>query len=190
MNSTNITASSNEHPVFLLEGCFALPGHRIADNRGSFAKVLSAPADGQIEPFKTAEYFFSWSHRNVLRGMHLQMADAMAEKLVCCLVGTILDVVVDLRAGTDFGKVTAIELTQERPVSVFIPKGVAHGFLSLTDSTLVSYLTSHVYVPRLDGGVHWKSIPFNWPISKPHISARDAALPPLSQFAPLNVGMR
>jgi dTDP-4-dehydrorhamnose 3,5-epimerase len=169
----------------LLKGCYAVETFRHADNRGIFYKAFSSEANLLFRHFSCKEIFYSLSKQNVVRGMHLQMGASSLEKIVLCMGGSILDVLVDLRAGDQFGRVASLELTEDVPTAIFVPRGVAHGFLSLSSQSLVTYFTSKVHAPDLDGGVHWRSIPFDWPVQDAITSSRDENLPQLADFTPI-----
>ena len=156
------------------------------DQRGTFVKTFHA---GLFESlglvFAPKEEFFSISHRNVLRGMHFQLPPADHAKVVYCIVGRVLDVVVDLRQGSrTFGRCHAGELSAENRWVLFIPTGFAHGFLSLEDNTTMIYQTSSVHSPAHDVGIRWDSIGFNWPVQNPIMSDRDQQFPALADFKP------
>jgi dTDP-4-dehydrorhamnose 3,5-epimerase len=130
-----------------------------------------------------AEQYFTLSHAGVLRGMHLQLPPHQHGKLVTCLSGRILDVLLDLRrASPTCGNSLGIELSPERGQALYLPAGIAHGFLSLEDNSGVLYGTTSVHDPHCDTGVRWDSFGFVWPVNEPLISARDAALPALAAF--------
>jgi dTDP-4-dehydrorhamnose 3,5-epimerase len=170
----------------LLPGCYLVDLFRRFDHRGSFSKVFSCGAKS-LEGFAVGEFFYTWSIKNVVRGMHLQVGSALTDKIVTCLVGSVIDVVVDLREGRGFGRTASVGLSQAESRAVIIPKGVAHGFLSTSDEVLVAYLTSIPYMPEFDAGVHWRSIAFDWPVQAPITSPRDESLPPLDQFPPVKL---
>lgn len=131
-----------------------------------------------------SEEFFSTSGRNVIRGMHLQLPPAATTKCVACLSGAILDVVLDLRRNAlTYGKVFAHELSEKKREMLFIPEGCAHGFLSLTENSLISYQMSAMYAPNQDAGIRWDSFGFDWPVTQPILSIRDQALPTFAEFA-------
>lgn len=151
------------------------------DTRGSFRKIYRTDdlsAHG-IE-FHPAESFVTQSHAGVLRGMHFQVGRAAHKKLVTCLRGSILDVVVDVRQdSSNYNKPFSIYLSEEDNVSLLIGKGYAHGFLSLTDDSFVSYTTTTPHSPLNDMGILWNSIDFDWPTRNPTVSRRDEHLPPI-----------
>jgi dTDP-4-dehydrorhamnose 3,5-epimerase len=113
--------------------------------------------------------------------MHFQVDEAAHEKLVYCVCGHVLDVVVDIRPDSpSFNKPAFVHLRADDSFALFVGKGYAHGFLSLKDDSLMIYQTSTVYNPALDKGVLWSSIDFDWPISSPILSARDLSHPSIS----------
>jgi dTDP-4-dehydrorhamnose 3,5-epimerase len=119
---------------------------------------------------------------NVLRGLHYQVTKPQA-KLVWCIKGKIFDVAVDVRPGSPtFGKWVGVELDDQDKKQIFVPAGFAHGFVALTEGTEIVYKCSDVYDPQGEGGVIWNdpAIGIRWPIVNPTLSAKDAALPPLS----------
>ncbi len=154
------------------------------DARGAFTKVfhedLFAKA-GLRTDFR--ESYYSTSRKNVLRGMHFQTPPHDHDKIVYCLSGAVLDVVVDLRrASPTFGQHTAFSLDGASPAGVYIPTGCAHGFLTLTDEALLLYSVTSVYAPNNDTGVRWDTIGFDWPCEAPLISDRDLSFPALADF--------
>lgn len=168
-----------------LEGVALLTLPKQRDERGTFTKVMHAPTFAE-HGLRTdfAEQFFTSSHRHVLRGMHCQLPPHAHAKLVCCVAGRILDVVIDLRkASPSFGRCLALELSADNGLALYLPAGCAHGFLTLSESAITLYAVTSAYVPACDGGVHWKSIGFDWPLDEPIVSARDRELPALSAFA-------
>lgn len=154
------------------------------DQRGSFVKTFHAGAFEALGlSFQPREAFYSTSARSVVRGMHFQVPPAAHNKIIYCCRGRILDVVVDLRLGSPtFCRVFSKELNSERPEIIFIPVGLAHGFLSLEDDSLVCYQTDAVHTPECDAGIAWDSIDFNWPVEEAVISDRDRKLPRLEHF--------
>lgn len=156
------------------------------DRRGSFVKPFH---EGQLAEFGIAmrirEEFFSKSARGVLRGMHFQVPPHAHQKLVYCIKGKVLDVVLDLRRSSPrFGRWASFELSEENRYVVHIPVGFAHGFLSLSDGSCLVYKTDSVHAPDSDRGVRWDSFGFEWPglASPPSLSDRDANHPPLRSF--------
>lgn len=166
-----------------LPGCIELhpPVHR--DERGSFAKPFHAStfeALGLAAEWK--ELFYSVSERGALRGLHFQAPPADHAKLVCCLAGEIFDVVLDLRLGSPtYRQFETFHLPTW--AALFVPSGLAHGFVALTDGAVVAYAVTTEHDPACDAGIRWDSVPgIPWPNATPTVSARDAAFPALDDF--------
>jgi dTDP-4-dehydrorhamnose 3,5-epimerase len=118
----------------------------------------------------------SSSRYGVLRGMHYQDMRAPMVKLVRCLMGRILDVVVDLRTGSPaFGKWFSIELSADNKTLLYVPVGFAHGFATLSDYCEVQYKQTAYYRPETEGGIAWNDpdIGIQWPYADPILSDRD-----------------
>lgn len=145
------------------------------DSRGIFVKTFHADLFRQLGiAFDPREEFYSISARGVLRGMHFQVPPAAHAKLVYCLGGRVLDVVLDLRRSSPvFGRSFSCELDAARRELLFIPAGFAHGFLSLDDNSLMVYKTNVVHTPACDTGIAWNSFGFEWPTASPVLSERD-----------------
>lgn len=156
------------------------------DDRGSFAKTFHASSIAQEGlRFELREEFYSVSKYGVLRGMHFQTPPYDHQKLVTCFAGRVLDVLVDLRRGSPtYGRHCSLELNGDEPCTVWIPHGLAHGFLSLADNSCVVYKTDSEYAPTHDMGIRWDSFDFHWPLSIEQliISARDQQHPTLAEF--------
>jgi dTDP-4-dehydrorhamnose 3,5-epimerase len=130
----------------------------------------------------------SWSARaGVLRGMHFQVSPFAQDKLVRVARGAIFDVVVDVRKGSpQFGQWLALEVSAKARNQVFVPKGFAHGFLTLEDDTEVLYKVSGDYAPDHERAFRFDdpAIGVAWPLKglQPLLSERDRAAPPLSEI--------
>jgi len=155
------------------------------DARGSFVKTYHADRFRELGiAFEPREEFFSTSAKNVVRGMHFHLPPVAHAKLVYCITGRVLDVVLDLRKNSPtFGKCCARELSAANRLMFFMPVGVAHGFLSLEDNSTMVYQTSTVYSPAQDAGVRWDSFGFHWPVQTPVLSERDLKLPGFREFS-------
>ena len=168
-----------------LPGCYAVDVSSSEDARGRFVKVFHASsfaAHGLATDF--AEEFYTVSRYGVLRGMHVQLPPHAHAKLVHCMSGTILDVLLDLRVGSPtFGQHRAFELTGARPRALYIAPGVAHGFHTVSEEATVLYNVTSVHAPASDAGVRWDSFGMTWPSASPILSVRDRALPGLAEFA-------
>lgn len=159
-----------------LPGVFVLEFPRHVDTRGDFSKLFHADSFlAQDLCFTPAETFLTRSKSSVIRGMHYQADAAAHEKLVSCVKGRVLDVVVDIQPKSQhFNKPYSINLSEKSNTMLFIGKGYAHGFLSIDDDSWMMYFTSTVHCPSLDKGVLWSSIDFQWPVNSPLVSDRDS----------------
>lgn len=147
------------------------------DQRGDFVKTFHVEAYAELGiNFTVAEEFYSVSRKNVLRGMHFQLPPHDHAKVVYCVAGRVLDVVLDLRKNSStFGKSLGVEMGVGEHRILYIPPGFAHGFLALEDNSLMIYQTSTTHAPSHDAGIRWDSFGFEWPVQQPIISDRDAA---------------
>jgi dTDP-4-dehydrorhamnose 3,5-epimerase len=165
-----------------LLGVFALDPERKADERGYFARTYDAAwfvEQGMDPAIGECSVSFN-SRRGTLRGMHFQRAPHEEVKLVRCVRGSLFDVVVDLRAGSPtLGGWTAQALSQQNGCALYIPKGCAHGFITLEDNTEVHYQISTAFAPSHAAGVRWDDPAFaiDWPILPVVVAARDREFP-------------
>lgn len=169
-----------------LPGVHLLRPKVVVDARGDFVKTFYREAFAALGlHFDPVEEFFSTSHWGVLRGMHFQVPPADHAKLVYCIRGRVLDVLLDLRKGLPtYGRFAATELSRVNHHQFFIPAGVAHGFLALENDSVLVYKTTTVHSPCHDAGVRWDSFGFDWQLSGAlMLSPPDAALPLLADFA-------
>jgi dTDP-4-dehydrorhamnose 3,5-epimerase len=125
----------------------------------------------------------SYSTKNVLRGLHFQTIAPQA-KLVRCVVGEVYDVVVDLRKSSEtYKQWYGVKLSDENKKMMFVPKGFAHGFLTLSDYAIFQYKCDELYMPTADAGVNFKDEELNidWlvDINELIISEKDRVLPRL-----------
>lgn len=159
------------------------------DQRGHFLEAFRATSMSEAigYPFAIRQGNFSVSRRNTLRGIHGTAVPPGQAKLVTCVRGAVLDVVVDLRVGSpSFGAYEMIHQEEGSGVAVYLADGLGHAFLSLTDDARMSYLCSEPYVPGtmievdpLDPG-----IAISWDLTEPPImSDKDAAAPGLARAA-------
>ena len=170
------------------KGVFIIENFHVSDERGSFTKTYNNEGfkkNGLCTDFK--ESYFSISKKNVIRGMHFQLPPYDHEKLVYVAKGEAKDVILDMRRNSDtFGKVISIILNDSNHRSIYIPRGLAHGFISMTDDTIMVYNVSTVYNNEADYGVNFKSINFNWNVSCPIVSNRDMMLDTFEEFKKRN----
>jgi dTDP-4-dehydrorhamnose 3,5-epimerase len=154
------------------------------DPRGTLVTMFrsAALAAAGLDTLFTDE-IYSVSRRHVLRGMHFQRPPHAQAKLITCLCGAILDVVLDLRTDSPtFGQHYACELTPENHTLIHVPTGFAHGFLSLADHTVVLYKISAPYAPSAEASLRWDSFGFSWPCATPVLSDRDRTAPSFAGF--------
>ena len=124
----------------------------------------------------------SESSLGVLRGLHFQKPPYAQAKLVRCLTGSVLDVVLDLRKDSKtYGRFETTILSEENKNQLFIPKGFAHGFVVLSETAIFSYKVDNYYNPDSESGVLWNDLDLNidWKINKKEIivSEKDKSLP-------------
>lgn len=168
----------------VLEGCYQVRPFFAQDERGTFVKTFHAERFSALGlPIDWREEYYSTSRKGVIRGMHFQTPPHDHEKLVYCMHGQVLDVVVDLRKESPtFGQHVAVELDSLQGHGLLIPKGMAHGFVALTEDVLMAYKVTTIYAPENDAGIRWDSIGVDWKVDQPIVSARDRGHPSLATF--------
>lgn len=155
------------------------------DPRGWFYEFFKS---SRFQPITNGVEFrqdnISFSKRNVIRGLHLQVEPAPQAKLVTVILGKVLDVVVDLRKGSPtFGKSFQLELDSITRNMLFIPVGFAHGFAALEESHFL-YKCSHEYNPKYETGIVWNDTHMNidWQVTNPIVSDKDKQLPTFNEL--------
>lgn len=156
------------------------------DSRGRFIKTFHTGLFEELGlPVDWREEFYSISKKGVIRGMHYQSPPEDHHKMIYCLSGRVLDVILDLRDGSPtYGSHVTFEISAEKGEIIIIPSGFAHGFCTLSDETIMQYKVSSIYSPEHDTGVLWNSFGCAWPYDQPIISDRDTKFPPLSSVNP------
>jgi dTDP-4-dehydrorhamnose 3,5-epimerase len=156
-----------------------------SDDRGFFARSFCRQefTDAGLNPV-VEQCNVSFNHsKGTLRGMHYQLDPAPEAKLVRCTRGAVLDIIVDVRADspTRFQHV-AVELTEDNRRSFYVPPYFAHGYLTLTDATEVTYQVSAAYTPGVERGLRWNdpALALPWPFEVEVISEKDACWPLLT----------
>jgi dTDP-4-dehydrorhamnose 3,5-epimerase len=171
-----------------LDGLVVLKPTIFKDNRGYFMESYNQKNInkllGNVNFVQDNE---SESSRGVLRGLHFQKPPYTQAKLVRCLKGSVLDVVLDLRKDSKtYGIFETISLTEENKKQLFIPKGFAHGFVVLSKSAIFSYKVDNYYNPDSESGVLWCDLDLNidWKINKNEIiiSEKDKNLPTFNEI--------
>lgn len=166
-----------------LEGVIIIEPTVLGDHRGWFMESFSQSVfkEQNIEiNFVQDNHSYS-ALRGTLRGLHFQLSPKAQTKLVRCTRGAIFDVAVDIRQGSpSYGKWYGIELSAENKKQLLIPKGFAHGFMTLMEDVEVQYKVDELYAPEFDCGIIWNdpTIGIKWPINiTPVLSAKDGNAP-------------
>jgi dTDP-4-dehydrorhamnose 3,5-epimerase len=163
-----------------LGGAYLIDMARMEDARGFFARSFCAEefaAHGLAVHMSQCSVSFNAS-KGTLRGMHFQAAPHDEEKLVRCTAGALFDVIVDLRpASPTHRQWFGVELTAANHRALYIPKGFAHGFMTLTDEAEVFYMISVPYAAGFAQGLRWNdpALGIRWPMEPALLSERDAA---------------
>ena len=170
------------HPLHLV-GAYRIEPQLIVDERGAFARRFCADTfrDHGLETDLVQRSISFNARAGTLRGMHFQLPPHLEAKTVRCTRGAIFDVMVDLREGSPtYGRWHGEELTADNRLTLYIPKGFAHGFQSLVDNTEVDYEITPAYVSGLAAGFRFDdpALSITWPTADTIISERDKALPP------------
>lgn len=160
-------------------GAFAVEVEPLVDERGWFGRLFSVEEFAELGlDTRVNQCSMSSSPKaGTLRGLHFQLAPHEESKLVMCLSGSIYDVVVDLRPGSPTHKRwDTVSLAAPEPLAVFVPAGVAHGFMTIMDESLVYYQISAPYDKPSASGARWDDPAFGieWPREPEVISQRDA----------------
>ena len=165
-----------------IRGAFLVRMERIEDERGFFARTWCAQqfaARGLTAKLEQCSISYN-ARRGTLRGMHYQAPPYAEAKLVRCTAGAVYDVIVDARPGSpSAGAHFGVELTPRADAMLYVPEGVAHGFITLSDHAELSYLISAAYEPSAQRGFRWDdpALGIEWPLVPSCISTRDASLP-------------
>lgn len=170
-----------------LAGCFVIDVEPVFDERGFFARTFCArefEAHGLPGSFVQSSISTN-ALKGTLRGLHFEPAPHMEEKLVTCHAGAIFDVAVDIRPGSPtFSRWIGSELTADNHRALYLPKGFAHGFITLSPNSVVGYQMAQFHVPGRTLGIRWNDphIGIDWPLEPILTSERDAALPTLAEL--------
>jgi dTDP-4-dehydrorhamnose 3,5-epimerase len=173
------------HPT-PIDGAYIVEVEKIEDERGFFGRAFCADVFREKGiPFTVAQANVGCSRKKgTLRGLHYQVPPHEEAKLVRCIRGAVFDVIIDLRQGSrSFGRWFGTELTAKVPRLFHMPKGTAHGYLSLADDSEILYLVSEFYTPGAERGIRWDDPAFaiQWPITDNlTISEKDRAWPDFS----------
>ena len=161
-----------------LAGAYLIDLEKKGDDRGFFARAFCETEfrqHGLVSHFCQVNNSLS-AEKGTLRGMHYQLAPKAETKLVRCIRGKLYDLVLDLRHGSPtFGKSFGAELSAENRCTMYVPKGFAHGFITLADDTEAFYFVDEFYSPEHERGIRFNDPMFelNWPIAPSVISEKD-----------------
>jgi len=169
----------NETP---LAGAYVIELNKIGDERGFFARAFCEKEFGERG---LATHFVQLNNslaekKGTLRGMHYQLAPYAETKVVRCVRGALLDVILDVRPDSPtFCQHFGVELTAENRRMLYVPKGFAHSFITLEDNTETFYFVDEFYAPDQERGVRWNDPKFGieWPLEPTVISEKDQKHP-------------
>lgn len=165
-----------------LQGVYIVEPKVFKDQRGFFMEDWSKrafEAVGLFYDFVQENHSFS-TVKGTLRGIHFQRGAKAQAKLVRCVKGAVLDVVVDLRPSSPtYKQWVGMELSAENKKQLLIPRGFGHAFLTLTNNVEFLYKADNFYAPEADGGIRWNDpeIGVDWGISHPILSEKDSEAP-------------
>jgi dTDP-4-dehydrorhamnose 3,5-epimerase len=170
-----------------IHGVFEIILKSLEDERGFFMRTYSK------EIFENYGIDRNWLHENhslskkkgIIRGLHFQFPPYTETKLVRCIRGAIFDVFVDIRKNSQtLGQWDYIELSEDNKKMIYIPRGFAHGFCTLTDNCGVVYKVDNLYHSEAEGGIVWNDATLNipWPVDNPILSEKDAKLRTFKEF--------
>lgn len=172
-----------------LQGCFVIEQKVFTDLRGTFMEVFHQKdfLEKTGLDINFVQDNQSTSHYGVLRGLHLQIGEASQAKLVRVIKGEVLDVVVDVRPGSDtFGQHFSVRLSAQNNKQLFIPRGFAHGFVSLVEESIFAYKCDNYYNPKAEAGIRYDdaTLQIDWhlPNDKLIVSEKDLTLPSFKEF--------
>lgn len=171
-----------------IEGVVVIEPRVFDDARGYFFESYSKRRfDEVVRPIEFVQDNVSMSTRGVIRGLHFQRPPFSQSKLVRCVRGAVLDVVVDIRRGSPtYGRHIAVELTGENRRQLFVPRGFAHGFAVLSDEAVFQYKCDNYYHPESEGGISIAdhSLGIDWRIDPAEaiLSEKDLRNPMFSDF--------
>ncbi len=169
-----------------LKGVFLIEPEVFGDSRGWFMESWTKEkfeAVGLKVDFVQDNHSYS-AKKGTLRGLHYQLNPYAQTKLVRCTRGILLDVAVDIRKDSpQFANRTAVILSAENKKQLFIPRGFAHGFITLSDDVEIQYKTDNYYAPDCDGNILWNDpdIGIDWQIEPTVLSDKDKNAPTLKE---------
>ena len=170
-----------------IKGVFEIPLDLYEDERGFFMRVYD---DTIFKKYKIHKKWVQENHslsveKGVIRGMHFQLPPHSEAKLIRVINGKIYDVFIDLRKGSStFGQWDSINLSAENKKMIYIPRGFAHGFCTLTENCEILYKMDNYYAPNSEGSIRWNDsdVGINWPVNNPIISEKDLKAKSFREF--------
>ena len=179
----------NELP---LKGAYTIDLEKREDGRGFFARIFCLDEfEKQGLNISIVQMNTTLSkERGTVRGLHFQRPPKAEAKIVRCIIGSIWDVIVDIRESSPtYGKWYAAELNDNNRTMMYVPKGFAHGFQTLVDNVELLYLHSEFYSAEHEGGLLYndKTVGINWPSPISEISERDKTHPMLNDLNPIKL---
>lgn len=177
-----------------LAGAFEITLAPRGDHRGYFMRTWcrdTFAAHGLVNDWMQTNESLS-NEAGTVRGLHFQRPPHGETKFVQCVLGSVLDVIADLREGSaTFGQHYAAELSGENHKCLYIPKGFAHGFCVLTAPAIIRYMVDHVYSPQSEDGLLWNdpALGIPWPVTTESAitSGKDAQWKPLAETEPVRL---
>lgn len=165
-----------------LQGAFTIDLEKRGDDRGFFARLF---CEDEFHAAGLEAHFVQINNsdsakRGTLRGMHYQLPESAEVKVVRCIKGALFDVIVDLRPDSPtYKKWFGAELSAENRTMMYVPRGFAHGFITLEDNTEAFYLVSNRYDPKAERGLRFNDPAFGiaWPLQPSELSEKDGKWP-------------
>jgi len=162
----------------ILKGSYILSLQLLSDARGGFARTFCKNEFAQIGHKKEfVQFNHSYNtHKGTLRGMHFQMSPHQEIKLIRCVRGAVLDVIIDLRKDSPtFLQHISVELSAENKKMVYVPENFAHGFQTLQENSELIYHHTQFYTPEAESGLRYDdpALKINWPLPPVMVSDRD-----------------
>ena len=166
----------------ILQGAYLIETNPFRDERGAFSRTFcrrefeNLGLNGNMVQSNMSDSL----QRHTLRGMHYQINEYAEDKLISCMRGAILDVIIDIRSDSpSYLKYHMQNLSENDGLLLYVPRGFAHGFLTLSDHCRVFYQVSNFYNKDNERGIRWNDPAFTipWPVSNPTVSSKDRSHP-------------
>lgn len=161
-----------------LKGAYIISLQLLQDERGGFARTFCKKEFGQIghrKEFVQLNHSYN-THKGTIRGMHFQLPPHQEIKLIRCVRGSVMDVIVDLRKDSPtFLQHISVELSAENKKMIYMPENFAHGFQTLEENSELIYHHTEFYTPEADTGLRYDdpALKINWPLPPVMVSAKD-----------------